>query len=251
MKEDFMDHLLNDLIANNDLSSYGENKVNPFNLSKRLPVILLIDTSNIMKSKETLISETIEKLYDTILLDRAASNAVELSIITFNNCVNILEKIREIKTHENKGRNLHIHCNGSSLMGFGLKAAIAQLEFRKKVYYNERPRIKYYMPVLFIISNGKILSDSFDELNKRDEEFFLFSKYYIHQQVSKNKLAIFAFPTDENYNIKTVTELTGLDKDHHVSICKNSEVISSVLSLIWGYTNHAHKLGDPTINDIL
>lgn len=245
-----MEHLLSDLIANNDLSSYGENKVELLNQSKRLPIILLIDTSNVMTSKETLISESIEKLYGTMLLDRAASNAVELSIITFNNRVNIIEKMREIKAHENKGKNLHIHCNGTSLMGFGLKVAIAQLESRKKIYTNQRPRTKYYMPVLFIISNGKILSDSFDELNKRDEEFYLFSRVYIHQQVSKNQLAVFAFPTDDNYNIKTVTELTGLDNNHHISICKNSEVISSVFRAIWGYTNHAHKLGDPTINDI-
>jgi len=55
------------IIANNDLSSYGECKVNPFNQNKRLPIILLIDTSNSMASKEPLITASIEKLYDAIL----------------------------------------------------------------------------------------------------------------------------------------------------------------------------------------
>lgn len=47
-----------------------------------------------------------------------------------------------------------------------------------------------------------------------------------------------------------LNELTGLDNDHHVSICKDSEVISSAFSAIWGYINHTRKSGDLTINDI-
>ena len=87
-----------------------------------------------MHNYEDLLKKAVESLYDEILKDRVASNATELSVMTFNSDIEILEKMREIKSQESKGRNLNFHCEGVTLTGLALKVAIRQLESRKRIY---------------------------------------------------------------------------------------------------------------------
>jgi len=64
-----------------------------------------------------------------------ACNSVELSVITFSsNKIDVVEKLREIKYHENKGQHFLLDIKGFPLLGFDIRTAITQLEFRKKVY---------------------------------------------------------------------------------------------------------------------
>lgn len=244
-----MEHLLNDLIANNDLSSYGECKVNPFNQNKRLPIILLIDTSNSMASKEPLIKASIEKLYDAILNDRVMANSVELSIISYNSSkIQIFEELREVKFQEDKGRNIFFQFEGLPSIGLGLKVAIAQIELRKKVYKSNKPIMKYYTPIIFIICSKGIFSNSLD-LHNYEEQAFDYCKVYIQQEVLSNRISVFAFPTDEFHDIALLQEITGLSNDSHIINLKSANSIDLCIKIISSFIFGWHKVGDPTINN--
>ena len=91
------------MLGSMDLSNV-EKKTVALNQSKRLPAIILVDTSGSMSSYENLLKKSVEGLYEAILADRTASNATELAILTFNSDIEILERMREIKIQEAQGK---------------------------------------------------------------------------------------------------------------------------------------------------
>lgn len=244
-----MEQLLSDLIANNDLSSYGESKVDPWNQYKRLPIIGVIDTSNIMASKETLLKESVEKLYDSILNDERMAGSVELSIISCNSSeIKIFEKLREIRCHEDKGKNISLQFEGIPSLGLGLKAAIGQIELRKKVYKSNRPIIKYYAPIIFVLGAKETITNALD-LHNHEEQAFKYCKAYIQQEVLSNRLSVFAFPTDEFQDIALLQEITGLSNDSHIINLKSANSIALCLKILSSFIFGWHKVGNPTINN--
>ena len=84
------------MLGSMDLSNI-EKKTVLLNQSKRLPAIMLVDTSGSMGSYEDLLKRSVEGLYESILGDRIASNSAELAVLTFNSDIEILERMREIK----------------------------------------------------------------------------------------------------------------------------------------------------------
>lgn len=185
------------------------------NTAKRIPIIFLIDTSKSMAGYEELIKTSICKLYDSILSDRAVSSAVELSVLTFNNDIFVHEQLCEIKRQERQGRSINIECTGNSLIGLALNVALQQLEDRIKVYAQNIPKVKYYVPIVFIISHG-MSECSNDNTRKQEEEALVSAKAFIKKKVSENRLAIISVAIGNCCNLSLMRELTGIDTDNRL-----------------------------------
>ena len=100
--------------------------------------------------------------------------------------------MREIKKQESRGRNLNLKCDGdTSLMGVALKVAISQFETRKKAYENCTPRIRYYAPIIFLVSGGlTYCSESYPRILEQEKTAMTYSKNYIRQNVADNRLVV-------------------------------------------------------------
>lgn len=195
-----------------DFSVDIDSNIDRLNLSKRCPIVLLVDTSESMKKYENLIKESLINSYKTIFNSRTAANHVELSVITFNKEVIVQEQMREIKRHEKMGVNINIHCKDYTLLGLGLKGAIQQIEGRERVYANSLPKLKYYSPIIFLISDGR--PECFDnEIKKQDEEALRLSKEYIKTEVAANRLTVVSVELGENCEHNLMRELTGRSSD--------------------------------------
>ena len=109
MEENYMAKNIEIRLGSEDLSQI-EKRVNPMNQNRRLPSIVLVDTSGSMYNYANLLKKSVEELNDAILSDRRAAKSTELAVLTFNSDIEILERMREIKSQESKGKNLDFHC---------------------------------------------------------------------------------------------------------------------------------------------
>jgi len=244
-----MAKVLSAMLGNSDLSEFGDKKVNTLNNSKRLPAIILVDTSGSMHNYENLLKKAVESLYDEILKDRAASNATELSVMTFNSDIEILEKMREIKSQESKGRNLDFHCEGVTLTGLALKVAISQLESRKKVYAQSTPKVKYYAPIIFLVSDGYPYCDNITVL-KQEEAAMSYSRQYIRQEVAANRLVVISVEVGDNCDHNLMRDLTGLSDDKHVTKVSNAAELANFFKITSSIIISSSKTGTNTLNNI-
>lgn len=241
--------VLGALLGNRDLTQYGEKSVSELNASKRLPAIILVDTSGSMHGSEALLKRSVEDLYTTIMSDRAASNMTELAVMTFNSEIEILERMREIKKHEGRGRNLEFNCEGVTLTGLALKMAISHLEARLNVYKSHKPVIKYCAPLLFILSDGKPVCN--DEAVKPEERAAMqYAKNYIQREVAANRMAVIAVEVGDECDHALMRELTGLRDDKHVKKVTDSSQLASFFKLTSSIIIHSAKNANRTINDM-
>lgn len=234
------------MLGSMDLSQV-EKKVVKLNTSKRLPAVILVDTSGSMSSYESLLKHSVEGLYDAILKDRAASNATELAVLSFNSDIEILEKMREIKTQEAQGRNLDFHCTGVTLTGLALKAAIMQLEARKKVYMESTPKVKYYSPIIFLVSDGK--PECYNAaVQAQENEAMKFSKDYIRREVAANRLVVISVEVGDNCDHNLMRELTGLNNDKHVTKVNNATELANFFKVTSSIIISSSKTGTNNLN---
>ncbi len=247
-----MSVIIDNLLGNDDLSRlgkpYAEATVDQMNTEKRLPSILLVDTSRSMRLYKNLLKESVEGVYDAILRDRKASNVTELGVMTFNSEIQILEKMREIKKQKEKGRNLDFECEGIGLTGLAMKAALAHLEARKETYRNARPMIRHYAPILFFISDGK--PECFDDAVKPQEDRARQQCIaYIRKQVAENRLVVVSVEIGDHCGHALMAELTGLPDDRHVIQLRNPEAFSKFVKfLVYSIVMAGHP-GNQSIND--
>ena len=244
-----MAKVLSAMLGNSDLSEFGEKKVNENNQSKRLPAIILVDTSGSMRNYEILLKKSVESLYDEILKDRSASNATELSVMTFNSDIEVLEKMKEIKLQEAKGRNLDFHCDGVTLTGLALKVAISQLESRKKVYAQSKPKIKYYAPIIFFVSDGK--PECYDAtVLKQEQTAMAYSLNYIRQEVAANRLVVISVEVGDNCDHSLMRQLTGLNDDKHVTKVNNAAELANFFKVTSSIIISSSRTGTNALNGI-
>ena len=244
-----MAKLLSDMLGAKDLSKHiKEERIDEFNQRPRLPAIFLVDTSGSMSDYEELLKRSVEALYDAILADRTASASAELSVMTFNSDIEVLEKMREIKKQEARGRNLDFHCDGVTLTGLALKVAIQQLEARKSVYENHKPsKVKYYSPIIFLISDGK--PECYDATVMAQETAAMsFSKQYIKQKVGTNNLVVIAVEVGNRCDHALMTELTGLSDDRHVTKVNNASELACFFKISSSMIISSSKTGTNTLN---
>lgn len=234
------------MLGSMDLSQV-EKKVVKLNTSKRLPAVILVDTSGSMSNYESLLKHSVEGLYDAILKDRAASNATELAVLSFNSDIEILEKMREIKTQEAQGRNLDFHCTGVTLTGLALKTAIMQLEARKKVYMESTPKVKYYSPIIFLVSDGK--PECYNAaVQAQENEAMKFSKDYIRREVAANRLVVISVEVGDNCDHNLMRELTGLNNDKHVTKVNNATELANFFKVTSSIIISSSKTGTNNLN---
>lgn len=252
-----MAKVLSAMLGNSDLSEFGEKKVNRLNQSKRLPAIILVDTSGSMSDYEALLKKAVESLYDEILSDRTACNATELAVLTFNSEIEILEKMREVKLQESKGRDLNFHCDGVTLTGLALKAAINQLESRKNVYNRSKPAVRYFPPILFLLSDGYPYcgKNAPMQIQSQEEAAMRFSKQYIRQEVSANHMVVISVEVGNGCDHDLMKALTGLDDDRHVLKVNDSAELANFFKftssvIIKSSTGTIKNLNDMSIEDM-
>lgn len=173
-----------------------------------------------MSNYESLLKPIVEGLYDVFLESRSASNSVEHSVLSFNNDIEILERMREIKFQEERGRNLNFRCNGDTLIGLALKNAILQIEARKKAYNEKKPRLRYFSPIIILISDGKP-NCSNATIQMQDNEAMRFCKSYIYKEVKAGRLVIISVGRGDKWDYNFMRELTGLPTDKYVTKIEN------------------------------
>lgn len=239
------------ILGSMDLSDMPniEKKTILLNQSRRLPAIMLVDTSGSMRNYEDLLKRSVERLYEAILADSTASNSTELAVLTFNSDIEILERMREIEAQEAQGKNLDFHCHGCTLTGLALKNAIMQIEGRKKVYAKVVPKIRYYAPIIFLISDG--VPECYDENVKPQEaEAMEFSKMYIKREVAANNLVVISVEVGDYCDHALMTELTGLDNDKHVTKVNNATELAKFFKVTSSIIISISKGGTSNLNDI-
>lgn len=245
-----MAKMLSDMLGERDLSKYiKEERVDDLNQRTRLPAVFLVDTSGSMSSYEKLLKQSVEALYDAILADKTAKASAELSIMTFNSDIEVLEKMREIKMQEARGRNLDFHCDGVTLTGLALKVAIKQIEARISVYNSSKPRVPYYSPIIFLISDGK--PECYDATVLAQETAAMnFSKKYIKQQVSTNNLVVISVEVGNRCDHTLMTELTGLEDDRHVTKVNNAAELVNFFKVSSSMIISSSKKGTNNLNTV-
>ena len=241
--------IVDNLLKDDDLSQMGkpfaEAKVNILNQEKRLPTILLVDTSGSMRSYKSLLKDSVEGVYDSIFSNRKASNVIELGVMTFNSEIQVLEKLREIKLQKSKGKNLDFECNGVTLTGLAVKAALAHLRAREVAYEEARPAVHHYAPILFFISDGK--PECYDDAVKPQEERARRGSIaYIRKVVAANQLVVISVEVGDYCDHSLMTQLTGLNDDKRV--CKLND-FKKVFELVWHHMQGVHPYGSWSLND--
>lgn len=124
---------IKNILGNPNVRNYiaaTKQPVNVMNTNKRGSASIVIDTSGSMNPYRDLLKRLICEFYDDVLKDPIASNILELSIITFNSDVFILQPMSEVKAQEKKGKDIDLHCEGLTLTGCALQVALLQMEQR-------------------------------------------------------------------------------------------------------------------------
>ena len=245
--------VIDNLLGNDDLSQLGkpfaEANVDKMNTQKRLPAILLVDTSRSMEPYSNLLAESVKGVYDAILSDRKAGNVTELGVMAFNSEINILEKMREIRKQKDKGANLSFDCKGVTLTGLAIKAALAHLEARIDVYKNARPVVYHYAPILFFISDGK--PECYNDLVKPKE--ILAQQQclnYIQRKVASNELVVVSVEVGDKCDHDLMVRMTGLKDDRHVIKVNNATEFSKFFKLSSSVIISSSKSGSEGLNSI-
>ena len=246
-----MAKMLSAMLGGDDLSKFGEKKVVTLNNSKRLPAVMLVDTSSSMSDYEDLLKKSVERLYDEILADNTSKNAAELAVMTFNSDIEILERMREIKKQESRGRNLNFHCEGVTLTGLALKVAISQFEDRKKAYANSTPTVKYYAPIIFLVSDGyPYCPDNNPSVLAQENAAMAYSKQYIRQEVAANRLVVISVEVGNGCDHKLMQELTGLSDDKHVTKVNDAAELANFFKITSSIIISSSKTGTNSLNNM-
>ena len=243
--------IVDNLLKDDDLSQMGkpfaEAKVNILNQEKRLPTILLVDTSGSMRSYKSLLKDSVEGVYDSIFSNRKASNVIELGVMTFNSEIQVLEKLREIKLQKSKGKNLDFECNGVTLTGLAVKAALAHLRAREVAYEEAKPAVHHYAPILFFISDGK--PECYDDAVKPQEERARRESIaYIRKVVAANQLVVISVEVGDYCDHSMMVQLTGLDDDRHVIKVNNGIEFSKFFQLSSSVIISSSQTGSEGLN---
>lgn len=119
-----------------------------YNTASRVPVCLCLDVSGSMSNCIGELQEGVKQFYDAVRKSDTARLSCEISIVTFDSYVNILEDFSLV----DKKKNPRFTASGSTNMTDGILKALELLDERKKDY--NRNGIHYHQPWLVIMSDG-------------------------------------------------------------------------------------------------
>lgn len=249
-----MEKVLGNILSGKDLTQFGVKTVEGederrANLKKRMPVIILVDTSGSMHGTEELLKQSVQDLYNTLRNDPVASPIIELAVMSFNSDLQILEPMRELAKHEAMGSNLAFKCEGCTYTGLALKMAIMHLEDRLKVLREHRPRIRYYAPIIFLISDGR--PECYDDAVIPEEQRAMSeSRAYIKKNVAERHLSVIAVEIGGACDHDLMRDLTGLNDDKHVTKVSDKFRLASVFKFTSSLIKYSSQNTQVDINDV-
>lgn len=134
-----------------DTMIYSSNDDLVLNTTARLPVCLCLDTSGSMKNNSAIeaLNEGVEALYRAIRSDELAYNSCEVSIVTFNSEVNVVDNFSTIDSK----KKITLVADGGSALAHGINRSLDLLDQRKNKY--KENGVDYYQPWLIVITDGK------------------------------------------------------------------------------------------------
>ena len=161
---------------------------------KRVPAILLVDTSWSMteNGKIDSLNEGIKTIIKLLREDNNSKDCVELSIIEFNENINVVTEFTPVSQIE----PVKLTAQGGTSMGQGILTAIEKIRERRREY--AALGMHCYMPWIFMITDGAP-TDNIDEARDRIREEENRSGY--------GKLRFMAIGVD-NYNEEVLKSLT-------------------------------------------
>lgn len=128
----------------------------------KIPVILLIDTSESMDSNSIdHINIGIRQFRDKIVNDEKLIRMVEIALISFNDTVKIIHPFSSIKEFDPASL---IASSQTSMMGHGILTAIDQISSRKNKYCENG--VAFYPPRIFMITAGAATDMGFTDSKK-------------------------------------------------------------------------------------
>ncbi|MFI3252106.1 MAG: VWA domain-containing protein [bacterium] len=130
---------------------YGVDDDLVLNTTARLPVCLCLDTSGSMTINSAIkaLNEGVDALYEAIKSDELACNSCEISIVTFNSEVNVIEEFSTV----DKKQQITLTAEGGSALAHGINKSLDLLDRRKNKY--KENGVDYYQPWLIVITDGK------------------------------------------------------------------------------------------------
>ena len=147
--------------------------------------------------------------------------------MSFNSDLQILEPMRELTEHKAKGSNLTFKCEGCTYTGLALKMAIMHLEDRLKVFREHLPRIRYYSPIIFLLSDGR--PECYDDAVIAEEQRAMSeARAYIKKNVAERHLSVIAVEIGNACDHSLMRDLTGLNDDKHVAKVSDKFQLASV-----------------------
>ncbi len=242
-----------DVLGNDDVSQYGTREIDGENESRRLPVFILVDVSQSMKQAapnvESMLKGAVEDLYDVILAHPEASRMTELGVMVFSSEIKVVEKLREIKSHKGKGRNLEFSCQGQTLTGLAVQRAIKLFDERLKDYRRRQPRIYHYAPLLFILSDGQSYC-SVPDVKEANEAALQWCIDEIRDRVKKNRMAVVAVEVGDYCDHDQMRQLTGCKDDRHVKKIGNHRELSQFFKLTSSIITTSSKNANVNVNQM-
>ena len=115
----------------------------------KCPVVLLIDTSESMAGEKiNSLNSGVNLLINTLKNDEIAHKRVELSIVSFNSVVDVIQDFAVVDDMP----VVNLNASGFTLMGQAIITGIDLISTRKEIY--KSGGIDYYRPWIWLITDG-------------------------------------------------------------------------------------------------
>jgi len=170
------------------------------NPTPRVPVALCLDSSGSMR-RDGKIKELVEGVnffYDAVDEDDEAHDAVEISIVTFNDQATLVQDFADI---EHVAELESIAAQGRTEIGSGVNLSLDILEKRKKDYF--AAGVQYHQPWLVLMTDGKN-EGSGSELERAIKR--------VNDLVTQGKLTVMAFGIGDEADMNLLQRFTPGDK---------------------------------------
>lgn len=210
------------------LSIYYHRNITSDAPSERIPICLLIQTSNSMHPYERQLKKATEKLIETLSSHVDTYKKTDFGIITFDAFQHISIKIemQELYNIVDKGKlkeeyesRIDFRCGGYAPIGYALRVSLGELRNRYKFLKENgmAPRT----PILLVISDG--LPSVAEPLLVEHNRILAEELACIRRLVSENRLIVYVIEFDWQRNAhsdssayKLMQDITGLENDEHI-----------------------------------
>jgi uncharacterized protein YegL len=186
-----------------------ENVTNTKEKLSRMPVVLLLDTSSVMKDRLGLLHEELNKFKHDVESDELAQRHADIAVVGFGGNISLLQDF----TAANEFTVPPLDAQGPTLMIAGIMKAFALIESRK--HYYVKNGIPFEKPVIILFAGSKPEDFAFKskarneieikiETESRRNELYFYTIYL--EERSDNVI-------EETYSKGSVVDITSVDVD--------------------------------------